>query len=54
MSILTVTDICVWVPYQIYFQDLSQFSLITMPSKGNDVFRTFYTLWVGGVILYGM
>lgn len=25
-----------------------------MPSKGNDVFRTFYTLWVASVVLYGM
>ena len=54
MSILTITDICVWIPYQLYFQDISQFSLITMPSKGNDVFRTFYTLWVASVVLYGM
>lgn len=54
MAILTITDICVWIPYQLYFQEWSQFSLITMPSKGNDVFRTFYTLWVASVVLYGM
>ena len=35
MAVLTITDICVWIPYQLYFQDFNQFSLITMPSKGN-------------------
>jgi len=35
MVILTISDICVWIPYQLYFQHFSDFSLITMPSQGN-------------------
>jgi len=54
MIILTITDICVWIPYQLYFQPFSEFSLITMSSQGKDAFRTFYTLWVACVVLYGM
>lgn len=54
MAILIITDVCVWIPYCLFFQPFSEFSLITMPSAGNSDFRTFYTIWVAFIILYGM
>lgn len=54
MAILIITDVCIWIPYCLFFQPLSQFSLVTMPSSGNNDFRTFYTIWVALIILYGI
>ena len=53
MAIFTLTDIFVWVPYQLLFTDPSAFSLVTT-SSSNYLFRTFYTLWVTVVVLYGV
>lgn len=36
MAILIITDLCVWLPYFLFFQPLSQFSLVTMDSTGNN------------------
>lgn len=38
----------------LFFQPFNQFSLVNMPSAGNDLFRTFYTLWVAVIILYSI
>lgn len=54
MGIISITDVCIWIPYCLFFQPLSQFSLITMTSVGNNDFRTFYTLWIAFIVLYGM
>lgn len=54
MSILLITDLCIWIPYYLFFLPLSEFSLITMPSAGNNDFRAFYTIWVAVIMLYGM
>ena len=54
MGILIITDLCIWIPYCLFFQPFSQFSLITMPSAGNNDFRTFYTIWVAFIVLYGL
>lgn len=52
MAILAITDFCIWVPYQLYFNHLDDFSLAYMNSEGNQLFRTFYTLWVSIAVLY--
>ena len=49
-----ITDACLWIPYCLFFQPLAEFSLITMPSDGNNDFRTFYTIWVAFILLYGI
>ena len=54
MAILIITDACVWIPYQLFFAGWQKFSLITMPSSNNNDFRTFYTIWVALIILYGI
>jgi hypothetical protein len=54
MGILTITDICVLIPYQLYFNDLETFSLISLDSSSNYLFRTFYTLWVTIAVLYSI
>lgn len=54
MGILLITDSCIWIPYCLFFQPFSEFSLITMPSAGNNDFRTFYTIWVAFIVLYGL
>jgi hypothetical protein len=54
MAILVISDICVWIPYCLFFQPFSQFSLITMPSTNNNDFRTFYTIYVAFIVLYGL
>ena len=53
MGILIITDLCVWIPYQLFFLN-DKFSLITMSSENTNDFRTFYTIWVSFIILYGM
>lgn len=53
MAIFTITDIFVWIPYQLLFTDPSEFSLVTTSST-NYLFRTFYTLWITVVVLYGI
>ena len=53
MAIVTITDIFVWIPYQLIFTDPGQFSLVST-SSSNYLFRTFYTLWITVVILYGI
>lgn len=30
MAILTLTDLCIWIPYQFYFNDVDDFSLVSM------------------------
>lgn len=30
MAILTITDICVLIPYQLYFNDFATFSLVSI------------------------
>lgn len=54
MGILIITDTCIWIPYCLFFQSFSEFSLITMPSAGNNDFRSFYTIWVAFIVLYGL
>jgi hypothetical protein len=53
MAIVTITDIFVWIPYQLIFTDPGKFSLVST-SSSNYLFRTFYTLWITVVILYGI
>ena len=53
MAIFTISDIFVWIPYQLLFTDPSSFSLVTT-SSSNYLFRTFYTLWITVVVLYGI
>lgn len=52
MAILTLTDLCLWVPYQLYFNEPDKFSLTSMDSTDNQLFRTFYMLWVSIAVLY--
>lgn len=54
MAILTITDLCILIPYQLYFNDLSTFSLVSIDSSSNFLFRTFYTLWVTIAVLYSL
>lgn len=54
MGILLITDACIWIPYCLFFQPFSEFSLITMPSTNNNDFRAFYTIWVAFIVLYGI
>lgn len=54
MAVLMVTDLCVWIPYQLFFQPLANFSLITMPNTNNNDFQAFYTIWVAFIILYSI
>lgn len=54
LTILLLTDLTVWLPYLLFFQKIEDFSLVVMPSNGNNIFRTFYSLWVALVVLYGL
>jgi len=53
MAIFSITDIFVWIPYQLIFTPSGQFSLVST-SSSNYLFRTFYTIWVTVVVLYGI
>ena len=53
MAIFTITDLCVWLPYQWLFVDSAEFSLVTT-SSSNYLFRTFYTIWITVVVLFGI
>jgi hypothetical protein len=54
MAILTITDLFIFVPYQLYFNDLSTFSLVTIDSTSNVLFRTFYMLWTTIAVFYSI
>jgi len=54
MAILTITDIFVWMPYQLFLNDLEDFSLIALDSSLNYNFRTFYTLWTVFIVLHSI
>ena len=54
MGILMITDACIWIPYCLFFQPFSEFSLITMSSTNNNDFRAFYTIWIAFIVLYGI
>ena len=54
MVILIITDVCIWIPYMLFFKGDGNFSLITMQVGNNNDFRTFYTIWVAFIIMYGM
>ena len=54
MAILIITDLCIWIPFMLFFHGSGSFSLITMPIGNNNDFRAFYTIWVAFIITYGM
>ena len=54
MAILTITDLFLFVPYQLFFNDISTFSLVTMDSSSNVLFRTFYMLWTTIAVFYSI
>jgi hypothetical protein len=54
MAILTITDICILIPYQLFFNDLATFSFVSIDSDSNSLFRTFYTLWISIAVLYSI
>jgi hypothetical protein len=53
MAIFTLTDLFVWIPYQLIFTNPAAFSLVST-SSSNYLFRTFYTLWITVAVLYGL
>lgn len=53
MAIFTLTDLFIWVPYLLIFDEPEQFSLISTDNS-NYLFRTFYTLWITVAVLYGL
>lgn len=54
MAILTITDLFVFIPYQLFFNDSETFSLVTIDSSSNYLFRTFYMLWTTIAVFYSL
>jgi hypothetical protein len=54
MAILSITDLFIFIPYQLYFNESDTFSLVAIDSSSNYLFRTFYMLWTTIAVFYSL